>query len=188
MATTKRSMKGPAAARRVGAAKSKKRTSAKPTPARANAKPRTPAKRATATPRPGAKASAATKPKTGARVPTGKRPVAKPAAESAEVTALKAKLQRERSTLDRRLTEAMREIGLLRHHELRAVQLERQIAERDATIARLQTQLAELERRPPEPVYVHEIQQTLALGGSALEPADVDEFDDDPLEIVAEED
>jgi hypothetical protein len=105
-----------------------------------------------------------------------KRPSSKPAVgtANAELTALKNKFQRERSGLEKRLTEAVREIGLLRHHELRAMQFERQLGERDAIISRLQTQLAELERRPAEPVYVREVQQTLALGSVAQ---DVEEFE-----------
>ena len=93
---------------------------------------------------------------------------------------------------------------MLRHHELRAMQLARQVAERDATIGRLQAQLSELERRPVEPVYVHEVQQSLALraathhedgafrsstqveldaaGGDLDHSAvDLDEFEDDRL-------
>jgi hypothetical protein len=199
MATTKRNKKGHAAARRAGAAKPAKsttKTKSKST-SRTAAKPHATAKPGKPKGRAAAKSSSGVKPRAAARVPAPKRAVAKPAVESAEVAALKAKLQRERSTLEKRLTEAMREIGLLRHHELRAMQLERQLAERDATIARLQSQLAEIERRPAEPVYVHEIQQTLTLSGSAnvlethvleTEPADLDEFDDDPVEIIADED
>jgi hypothetical protein len=117
-----------------------------------------------------------------ARAAAPKRPTAKPArhagAEHPEIATLKARFQRERHGLEKRLTEAVREIGLLRHHELRAMQLERQVAERDATIVRLQTQLSELERRPVEPIYVREVQQTLAL----ITPAsDLDEFEDDQL-------
>jgi hypothetical protein len=118
--------------------------------------------------------------------------------ESRETAALKAKFQRERSAFERRLTEAVREIGILRHHELRAMQLERQLADRDATIVRLQAQLGELERRPSEPVYVHEVQQSLALGapvhhlhaghssGFDHPPTDLDEFEEDRLEDDAD--
>ena len=99
-------------------------------------------------------------------------------------------------------------------HELRATQFERQVAERDATIERLQTQLGELQRRPAEPVYVHEVQQSLALGapsprlgevrsasqldldgGSAdldHSAVDLDEFEDDRLpddgDLVSDDD
>ena len=107
------------------------------------------------------------------------------AADSAALNALKNKFQRERAGLERRLTEAVREIGVLRHHELRAMQLERQLAERDATIGRLQLQLGELERRPPEAIYVREVQGSLALGEATHDleasPTDLDEFEDDRL-------
>jgi hypothetical protein len=124
------------------------------------------------------------------------RPVAKPTSDSRELIGLKSKFQRERSGLEKRLTEAAREIGMLRHHELRATHLERQLAERDATIARLQMQLADLERRPAEPVYVQEVQQTLALGGPAnaadAGDADLDEFDEsvgiaDEAELIGDD-
>ena len=73
-------------------------------------------------------AARAAKPRKAVTKPgTAKRAIAKPtraatkaAVESAEVTALKARFQRERNTLEKHLTEAAREIGLLRHHELRA--------------------------------------------------------------------
>lgn len=122
--------------------------------------------------------------KPGAAKPGAAKPgAAKPSALNAELTTLKNKFQRERSALEKRLTEAVREIGMLRHHELRVMQLERQLAERDAVIGRLQSQLGELERRPTEPVYVREVQQSLALGAPALAIAesatDLDEFDDD---------
>ena len=123
------------------------------------------------------------------------KPVRHAGAESPEIVALKARFQRERNGFEKRLTEAVREIGLLRHHDLRAMQLERQLAERDATIGRLQTQLSELERRPVEPVYEREVQQTLALGAPAHQldesARDLDEFEDDRLaddgELVTDE-
>jgi hypothetical protein len=170
MATTKRSTKGRAKTRGA-ASTARSRAVKKSAPA-----PKKSAARA------GAKKSSVAKAK-----PAAAKQVAakKPAAESVELVKLKAKAQREKSSLEKRLTEAAREIGLLRHHELRAMQLERQLAERDATIQRLQSQLAELESRPNEPVYVREIQQTLALGGATreadVEVTDVDEFEDDRL-------
>jgi hypothetical protein len=106
------------------------------------------------------------------------RPAAKPAAESAEVTTLKARFQRERNALEKRLTEAVREIGLLRHHELRAGHLENQLRDRDETIARLQRQLTEAQSRPEEPVYERELQQSFVLSTPASE---IDELADDPL-------
>lgn len=106
------------------------------------------------------------------------RPAAKPAAESAEVTTLKARFQRERNALEKRLTEAVREIGMLRHHELRAGHLENQLRERDETIARLQRELAAAERATAEPVYEREIQQSFVLSTPAPE---ADELADDPL-------
>ncbi len=201
MATTKRSKGGRAAVTRGKATargRAGKHTTAKrsaPRPAvkggTSSAKARTAAKsKAVAKPR------IVTKPKAAAprrskpvRSAPPKRPTAKPAAsavvDNAEIVALKHKFQRERGGLERRLTDAVREIGLLRHHELRAMQLERQLAEREATIARLQTQLADLERRPAETVYVHEVQQTLALGITSTEheaeAPNLDEFEEERL-------
>ena len=176
MATTKRSKRGRAAATRA-------KSTSKSAPS--TAKKRPPARVAKAK---AAKTKAAAQPKRAiAAKPSPKGKAV--AAESSAMTALKAKFQRERKQLEKNLTEAVREIGLLRHHELRATQFERQLADRDATIGRLQAQLADLERRPVEPVYVHEVQQSLALGGSAhdVEPAmaaDLDEFED---EVLADE-
>jgi hypothetical protein len=147
-------------------------------------------------PRARAKTTAATKKRT--TVASKAKATAKPAQakrkttsasaapkESREVVALKAKFQRDRLALEKRLTEAVREIGVLRHHELRAMQLERQLAEREATIGRLQSQLAELERRPAEAVYVGEVQQSLALGAPAHDldetAPDLDEFEEERL-------
>ncbi len=172
MATTKRSKKGRATSNRASKSpRGRAAKTAKSTPKRK------PATRAAASAKTSAKTKPVTKPKVAA--PTTKRA----AAENREVTALKAKFQRERSALEKNLTEAVREIGALRHHELRAMQLERQLADRDAIITRLQTQLSDLERRPAEPVYVHEVQQSLALGGSThgIEAADLDEFEDERL-------
>lgn len=178
MATKKRSKGGRAAATRAKAAGGravKKATPKKPAARASSAKNR---KGKAAKPKVAARPKAV-KPKAGA-APKGaapKRPAALPkpkavaakasvAAGSPEVVALKSKFQRERNGLEKRLTEAAREIGMLRHHELRAMHLERQLAERDATIARLQQQLGEAERRPAAEsvVYVHEVQQSLALG------------------------
>ena len=179
MATKKRSKGGRATARRA-------KTTVRPratTKAKATPKKKVSARVVTkAKPVAKAKPAAVAKRPTPARAASPKRPVAKPVrkagAESSEVAALKAKFQRERNGLEKRLTEAVREIGLLRHHELRAMQFERQVGERDATIGRLQMQLSELERRPAESVYVREVQQTLAL----VTPApDLDDFEDDRL-------
>jgi len=194
MATTKRSKGGRATASRA-------KTTARPraTGGKATA---TPKKKVAARPvkkaKPAARAKAATakrpaparavSPKRAAVKPTRAtaKPVRNAGAESPELVALKARFQRERNGFEKRLTEAVREIGLLRHHELRAMQLERQLAERDATIGRLQTQVSELERRPAEPVYEREVQQTLALGAPAHQldgsARDLDEFEDDRLE------
>lgn len=176
MATTKRSTKGRATASRAKSTAPKTRVVKKATTAKkpvANAKAVVKAKPIAAKP------IAKTKP---ARVAAPKQAAKKPA-DTPEIVALKAKASRERNALERRLTDAVREIGILRHHELRAMQFERQLAERDVTIGRLQTQLAELERRPAEPIYVREIQQTLALvdpvNETTIEAADLDEFEDD---------
>src|SRR5438876_918651 len=72
------------------------------------------------------------------------RAAAKPAARSAggNVTELKARFAREKSQLEKRLTDSVREIGQLRHHEARVAQLERQLKERDETIGQLRSQLS----------------------------------------------
>jgi len=178
MATTKRSKGGRATASRA-------KTTARPRATGGKAKA-TPKKKIAARPvkkaKPAARAKAATAKPTRATA----KPVRNAGAESPELVALKARFQRERNGFEKRLTEAVREIGLLRHHELRAMQLERQLAERDATIGRLQTQVSQLERRPAEPVYEREVQQTLALGAPAHQldgsARDLDEFEDDRLE------
>lgn len=184
MATTKDKTKGRAATTRAKATargRATTSTTSKKTAAR-------PAKNAKAAAQPKAKPKVTAKPVAKAKPAAAKRPAAKPApaaVENAEVTTLKNKFQRERNGLEKRLTEAVREIGLLRHHELRAMQLERQVAERDATIERLQAQLVELQRRPAEPVYVHEVQQSLALGvvsrDEDVETEALDEFEEEQL-------
>jgi hypothetical protein len=186
MATTKRSKGG-----RATASRAKTTARSRATGGKAKA---TPKKKIAARPvkkaKPAARAKAATvKRPARARAVSPTRAPAKPVrnagAESPELVALKARFQRERNGFEKRLTEAVREIGLLRHHELRAMQLERQLAERDATIGRLQTQVSELERRPAEPVYEREVQQTLALGAPAHQldgsARDLDELEDDRL-------
>lgn len=163
MATKKRS---------TGRAKS----TIRPRAAGRKAKPVAPPKRPTKT-----RAAKSAKPR------RGEKPAAAPkraaAAESKELVALKARFQRERSALEKNLTEAVREIGVLRHHEMRAMQLERQLKERDDLIGRLQQQLEELQRRPLEPTYEREVQQSFALIAPARD--DVDEFQDD-AELVDE--
>lgn len=187
MATTKGSKKGRATATRAKATARGRATSS--TTKKTSAKSATSAKPKTAVKaKPAAKPVAKTKAAAPKRPVAPKRPATKPAAavvENAEVTALKSKFQRERNGLEKRLTEAVREIGILRHHELRAMQLERQLAERDALIERLQGQLAEMQRRPVEPVYVQEVQQTLALGVAAredeIDAGELDEFEEEQL-------
>lgn len=147
MATTKRSIKRGAKARTV---KKVTRTSARQAgPKKAGVK-KAGAKKTGAT-KAGATKAAATKArakspamnKTAARTPAAKGAVAAAviAATAALTKKLKAQFARERGGLERRLTEIVREIGLLRHHELRATQFERQLAERDATIADLRREL-----------------------------------------------
>jgi len=123
-----------------------------------------------------------------ARVASRKKPApraakspaaAKPAAASAasrEVVALKAKLEREKTGFEKRLTETMREIATLRHHEARAAQLERQLKERDELIIQLRTQLNDLRNREVVTPDDEELQPSLALGSRG---SDYDEFDDD---------
>ncbi len=154
MATKKRSTGGRATASRKAKPAAKSQRTAKPQAAKARAA------------KPG---------RAGKSVKT-KPPVApkRAGADSKEVGALKARFQRERSALEKNLTEAVREIGVLRHHEMRAMQLERQLKERDDLIGRLQQQLDELQRRAMEPVYEREVQQSFTLVAPARE--DLDEF------------
>ena len=215
MATTKRNKGGRATASRAKTT-ARAAKSAKPAPKKktvAKAKPVARAK-PVASAKPIAKAKPVPKAKATEKKLVAKSKPARAAADSPEVVALRAKFSRERNGLEKRLTEAVREIGLLRHHELRAMQLERVVAEREATIERLQAQLTDLQRRPAEPVYVHEVQQSLALGapahhqgaisvaahagvdcGSAdldQSAVDLDEFEDDRLgddaDLVSDDD
>jgi hypothetical protein len=120
-----------------------------------------------------------------------KRPTAAPKARgtasaattSRELTTLKARFQREKSAFEKRLTETVREIGQLRHHEARATQLERQMKERDDTIAQLRTQLSDLRNRQLAAAHDEEVQPSLALGSRPAH--DLDEFDED---VEAEDD
>ncbi len=211
MATTKRSKGGRAASRAKATARGRAAKSAKPAPKKKTSAARPVAK---AKPAPQATKKPAKTAKTAAKATRAATKPARAAAVNPEVASLKSKFQRERNGLEKRLTDAVREIGLLRHHELRAMQFERQLAERDATIERLQRQLSELERRPAEPVYVHEVQQSLALGapshhhvvvsnaartdldGGSAEldhsAVDLDEFEDDRLgddgDLVSDDD
>ncbi len=178
MPTKKAPRSGRASVKRAVRGTRKAKTAVKKKPARvapkAATKRPTRASGARATSKPARATSKATRPQ---------------ARENAAVSALKARFQRERNGLEKNLTDAVREIGLLRHHELRVTQLERQLQERDETITRLQSRLAELERRPVEPVYEDEVQHSFALPASAPE---LDEFEDDnPLaedSSLAEED
>ncbi len=136
----------------------------------------TKAKRATAAPR-GKKAPRRAAKKASAR------PAAKGAASGGgaarELTALKARFQREKSALEKRLTDTVREIGQLRHHETRAAQLERQLKERDETIGQLRTQLSELRNRPLASREDDDAQPSLALGSRGH---GLDDYDDDDIE------
>ncbi len=168
MATKNRGKKTRAAGRRSSAARGarqKKRSA----PAR---------KKVTSGAARGAKKRAASAPakRSAAAAKTG-------SAASRELTALKAKFQREKSALEKRLTDTVREIGQLRHHEARAAQFERQLKERDETIAQLRVQLNDLRNRELATPDDEEIQPSLALGSR---PApDLDEFDED---VGAEDD
>jgi hypothetical protein len=107
-----------------------------------------------------------------------KRAAGRGAGTSADVAKVTARFEREKSTLERRLTEAMREIGQLRHHEMRATQLERQLKERDESIAQLRREASELRSRPTAPLDEDpEVQPSLALGERA--GRDLDDFDDE---------
>jgi predicted RNase H-like nuclease (RuvC/YqgF family) len=133
--------------------------------------PRAAAPRKKTAPRAAAKGRAA--------APRAKKAAA-PAA-SREVAALKARLEREKTDFDKRLTDTVREIAQLRHHEARAAQLERQLKERDEIIVQLRSKLNDLRNREIVTPEDDEIQPSLALGSRG---ADFDEFDED----VPEED
>ncbi len=82
-----------------------------------------------------------------------------------EIARLKARLQREKGSLEKRLTEAVREIGQLRHHEARTAQLERQIQERDQIIGQLRSEVATLRSRSHERARdADEGQRSLSFG------------------------
>ena len=85
-----------------------------------------------------------------------------------------ATLKREKITLEKRLTDTVHEIAQLRHHEARVTHLERQLKERDETIAQLRTQLGTLRDRQLDD---DEVQPSLALGSRSVD--DLDEFGDD---------
>jgi hypothetical protein len=174
MATKKRSKGARAAASR---AKSTARPRAAGRKTKATVKPKRAVKARPAKAAERAKAAKAAKPK---RAATAAAPA--PTA-SKERVAHKNRFQRERSALEKNLTEAVREIGLLRHHEMRVAQLEHQLKERDDLIGRLQRQLEELQRRPAEPIYEREVQQSFALVSPPSD--DVDEFEDD-VQLVDE--
>ena len=106
---------------------------------------------------------------------------AKPAA-GRELAALKARFVREKSALEKRLTDTVREIGQLRHHEARAAQLERQLKERDDTIAQLRSQLSGMRQRDLAAAD-DDVQPSLALGSRRRD--DLDDFEE---ELDVEED
>ena len=99
------------------------------------------------------------------------------AASSAALAALKSRFEKEKSALEKRLTDSVREIGQLRHHEARVAQLERQLKERDETIGQLRAQVSELRNRDLEPPDDEEIQPSLALGSRSSR--DIDDLEDD---------
>ncbi len=114
----------------------------------------------------------------GAQRKRAARAAAPPAAASAasrELAALKVRFQREKAAFEKRLTESVREIGQLRHHEARAAQLERQLKERDETIGQLRSQLSELRTRELAPPEDEEVQPSLALGERGTRDLDFDE-------------
>ena len=98
-------------------------------------------------------------------------------ASGSERRKLAALLAIPRNELEKRLTDSVREIGQLRHHEARVGQLERQLKERDDAITQLRGQLSELRSRPAAVVDDPELQPSLALGERA--PRDLDDFDDE---------
>lgn len=166
MATKKRSKGGRAAASRAKTSATARAASRKAKPKKAAAKPKRAMTARAAKPSKPTKAAAAKPNRIGA-------------ADSKELVALKNRFQRERSALEKNLTEAVREIGVLRQYEMRVTQLDRQLKERDDLIGRLQQQLEELQRRPVEPIYDREVQQSFALVTTAQD--EVDEFEDEQI-------
>jgi predicted RNase H-like nuclease (RuvC/YqgF family) len=151
MATTKRGKKARAGARKPTAARGKSASARK----RASAKSSTKAGK-----RP---AAAKTAKKAGAKAAAG---------GGAALAQQKARFDRERDDLQKRLTDMVREIGELRHHEMRATQLARQVAERDQTIAGLRRELSELRSRP---AAAPTDQASLDFGSEELRVDDLDE-------------
>lgn len=163
MATTKRK-KVAARGKKVGGARARAVAPAKKAKPRVKAKPAKAAK----TKRPAPKASLKAKVVAAAK--------GAGASVDAALTALKARFDRERGSLERRLTETVREIGQLRHHELRVGQLERQLAERDETIRKLRAELDGVRDRTAAPRLTEE-QPSLVFGSEVAR--DLDSFDDD---------
>jgi hypothetical protein len=145
MATTKRGKKARAGARKSTAARGQSVSARKG----ASAKGKTKAKRSAA--------------KAGKKAAAG---------DGAALAQQKARFDRERNDLQKRLTDMVREIGELRHHELRATQLARQVAERDQTIANLRRELSEARSRP---AAAHADQASLDFGSEELRVDDLDE-------------
>lgn len=106
----------------------------------------------------------------------------KKSSDAGAAAALKARFAQEKSELERRLSDTVREITQLRHHEARVTQLERQLKERDELIGQLRTQLNDLRNREIAAPEDDEVQPSLALGSRSH---DLDEFDDD---VGSEED
>jgi hypothetical protein len=107
----------------------------------------------------------------------GKGPGRGTASSTAGLAALKSRFQKEKSALEKRLTDSVREIGQLRHHEARVAQLERQLKERDETIGQLRAQVSELRNRDLEPPDDEEVQPSLALGSRSSR--DLDDLEED---------
>jgi hypothetical protein len=97
-----------------------------------------------------------------------------------EIAKLKARFQRERSQLEKRLTETVREIGQLRHHEMRASQLERQLGERDATIGALRKEVETLQAQAARAPVSADAQPSLDFG--MHESGDLDDLDEPGLD------
>jgi hypothetical protein len=151
MATTKRGKKARAGARKSPAPRGKRASARKG----ASAKSGKAGKHS---------AAAKTAGKAGAKAARG--------GGAAALAQQKARFDRERTDLQKRLTDMVREIGELRHHELRATQLARQVAERDQTIANLRRELSEFRSRP---AAVQGDQANLDFGSEELRGDDLDE-------------
>jgi len=164
MATKKRAQGTRSAGRTSGAAKRRVK------PAAAGSRAKKPAAQARKE-----RAAAGRRSKAPSRAARGRSaaPASSRTAADREIALLKTRLQRQKITLERRLTEAVREIGQLRYHEARTEQLERQLQERDQIIEQLRSEVGTLRARSHERAHEpDEAQRSLSFGSRATAEAE----------------